>query len=77
MGKKTYLTIIFNSEGERPSEILTRLRSLGFKPMTGSKDMVYEWGNHVTVEDAISLLDRVYATLQGYNVLFSAETIEE
>ncbi len=77
MGKKTYLTIIFSSEGERPSEILTRLRSLGFKPITGSKDMVYEWGNHATVEEAISLLDKVYTTLQGYNVLFSAETIEE
>ncbi len=77
MGRKTYLTIIFSSEGERPSEILTRLRSLGFKPITGSRDMVYEWGNHANVEDAISLLDKVYTTLQGYNVLFSAETIEE
>ncbi len=77
MVKRTYLSIIFNSEGERPSEIISRLRSLGFRPVTGTRDMVYEWGNHATVEDAIFLIDKVHTTLSGYNVLFTAETIDE
>jgi hypothetical protein len=77
MVRRTYLSIIFNTEGERPSEIISRLQSLGFKPITGTRDLVYEWSDHATVEDAISLIDKVHATLGGYNVLFTAETIEE
>ncbi|EQB64812.1 MAG: hypothetical protein AMDU3_IPLC00004G0390 [Thermoplasmatales archaeon I-plasma] len=77
MVKRTYLSIIFNTEGERPSEIISRLQSLGFKPITGSRDLVYEWEDHATVSEAISLIDRVHATLGGYNVLFTAETIDE
>lgn len=77
MVRRTYLSIIFSTEGERPSEIISRLQSLGFKPITGMRDLVYEWSDHANVEDAISLIDMVHATLGGYNVLFTAETIEE
>ncbi len=77
MVKRTYLSIIFNTEGERPSEIISRLQSLGFKPITGSRDLVYEWPDSASVSDAISLVDRVHATLGGYNVLFTTETLEE
>ena len=77
MGMKTYLKITFNSEGASPSEIMGRLQSLGFKPITGTYDMVYEWDNGATVKDAIWFADKVYETLKGYNVLFQLETISE
>lgn len=76
MVRRTYLSIIFSTEGERPSEIIARLQSLGFKPITGSRDLVYEWNDNAEVNEAISLLDMVHATLGGYNVMFTAETIE-
>jgi hypothetical protein len=41
---KTYLTIIFNSEGANPIEVVERLRSIGFKPLKGVHDHVYDWG---------------------------------
>lgn len=77
MVMKTYLKITFSSEGARPSEIIDRLQSLGFKPITGIYDMVYEWGNHATVHDAIWFADKIYETLKGYNVLFQLETYSE
>ncbi len=77
MGMKTYLKVTFSSEGARPSEIIERLQSLGFKPITGMYDMVYEWGNHATVQDAIWFADKIHETLRGYNVLFQLETFAE
>jgi len=77
MGMKTYIKITFHSEGERPSEIMSRLESLGFKPITGAYDMVYEWGNGATVKDAIWFADKVHETLKGYDVLFQLETISD
>lgn len=77
MVMRTYLKITFSSEGARPSEIIDRLQSLGFRPLTGIYDMVYEWGNHATVNDAIWFADKIHETLRGYNVLFQLETYSE
>ena len=77
MSMKTYLKVTFNSEGAPPSEVVSRLQSLGFKPITGAYDMVYEWGNSASVEDAIWFADKIHATLKGYNVLFQIETTTE
>ena len=77
MSMKTYLKVTFNSEGAPPSEVISRLQSLGFKPITGTYDMVYEWDDHATVEDAIWFADKIHATLKGFSVLFQIETISE
>ncbi len=74
MSMKTYLKVTFNSEGAPPSDIVSRLQSLGFKPITGAYDMVYEWDNGATVKDAIWFADKIHATLKGYSVLFQVET---
>ena len=77
MSMKTYLKIMFNSEGASPSEVMERLQSLGFRPITGAYDMVYEWDNGATVKDAIWFADKVHETLKGFKVLFELETISE
>ncbi len=77
MVMKTYIKITFHSEGANPSEIMSRLESLGFKPITGMYDMVYEWDNGATVKDAIWFADKVHETLKGYDVLFQLETISD
>lgn len=73
---KSYLIIWFNSEGGKPSEINQRLMSLGFKPMHGSHDFVYEWGKNVGVDEVLGFGDKVKITLQGLNVMFKLETID-
>ena len=72
---KTYLTIWFNSEGAKVSHISEMLLSLGFQPLTGSYDYVYDWGNNASVEEAIWFGDKIQEVLKGTNVLFKIETI--
>jgi hypothetical protein len=72
---KSYLILWFNSEGGKPSEINQRLMSLGFKPLQGTHDYVYEWRKNVEVDEILSFGDKVKMTLQGLNVMFKLETI--
>jgi len=65
---KTYLTIWFDSEGAGPREVIERLRSLGFKPLKGYHDHVYDWGRKVELEDVIQLASAVH------EVLYTIET---
>ena len=71
---KTYLKVTFSSEGGKPSEIVARLQSLGFKPITGEYDFIYDWDSSATVQDAIWFADKIYETLKGFNVRFQLET---
>jgi hypothetical protein len=71
---KTYLTIWFYSEGAGPLEVVERLRSLGFKPLRGYHDHVYEWGKKVELEDILQLANTVHETLKGLKVLYKIET---
>ena len=72
---KTYLTIWFSSEGASPSEVVDRLRAMGFEPMKGHYDHVYDWRKRVNIEDIIQLSDAVHETLKGFNVLYKLETV--
>lgn len=73
-GLITYLTVTFTTEGAKPSEVATRLQSIGFKPTKGNYDFIYEWAKSAKVEDALWLADKIQATLRGMNVLFKIET---
>ncbi|MCD6523365.1 MAG: hypothetical protein J7K68_06540 [Candidatus Diapherotrites archaeon] len=72
---KTHLVIWFNSEGETVSEVTERLMSMGFRPVKGNYDFVYDWGKHANVEDALALGEKVQETLKGCGVLFKLETV--
>ena len=63
---KTYLTITFYSEGANPIEVVERLRSLGFKAVSGVHDHVYDWGRKkVELEDILEIASSVHETLRG------------
>ncbi len=74
---KTYIKLQFNSEGEKPSEILDVLHGLGFEPQRGEYDMVYKWDDDADVKEAIWFADKIHTNLRGYNVSFSLETDEK
>ncbi|MDV0447729.1 hypothetical protein MsAg5_16410 [Methanosarcinaceae archaeon Ag5] len=73
---KTYLMIWYNSSSDcsNPSEVNSRLMSLGFKPMQGSFDYVYEWNKAATVEDVLRFGDKIHLSLMGTGVFFKIET---
>lgn len=52
------------------------LQGIGFAPMTGNYDFVYDWQKkNVGADEVISLADLVQATLKGMKVLFKIETV--
>ncbi|MEF8848972.1 MAG: hypothetical protein V5A68_07565 [Candidatus Thermoplasmatota archaeon] len=73
---KTYLTVMFNSEGSSPSEVKNQLLNLGFKAAKGNYDFVYEWDKETTnVDDLIWFADKVHTALKDSKVFFSIETV--
>lgn len=72
---KTYLKIWFNSEGAGPVIVAEKLRSMGFKPMKGPYDHVYNWGRKVELEDILQIGTAVHESLKGLKVLYTLETI--
>ena len=70
----TYLTVMFSSDGARPSDVVNRLVAIGFKPAKGNYDFVYEWDKKARVEDAIWLADKIHESLSGMDVQFRTET---
>ena len=72
---KTYLTIWFSSEGAGPMEVVQRLGGMGFKPMKGQYDHVYDWKREVDLEEALRLGNAVHETLKGLKVLYKMETV--
>ena len=72
---KTYLTFWFRGSGMSPREVVERLEKVGFKPVKGNYDMVYEWGREATMDEIIKLGDTVQKALKGGNVFFKMETL--
>jgi len=73
---KTYLTIMFNSEGSNPSEVKNQLLNLGFKVTKGNYDFVYEWDKDlVNIDELVWFADKVHAALKDTRVIFSIETV--
>ncbi len=74
---KTYLTLQFDSEGGKPSDILGALEDLGFRPATGFYDLQYDWNGEADIDDVVVLADKISATLRGMKVSFKLETARE
>ena len=73
---RTYLTIMFNSEGIAPSEIKNQLMNMGFKATKGNYDFVYDWNDETTtVDELVWFADKVHASLKESNVYFTIETL--
>ena len=72
---KTYVTVLFSSEGEKPSEVKSRLLGLGFLAVRGNYDFAYEWDKEPDIDDLLDFIDRIQTALKGTEVLFSIETL--
>ena len=73
---KTYLKILFNSEGASPSDIKDQLLNMGFKATKGNYDFVYEWSDEsASLDELVWFADKVHLALKKNKVYFSIETI--
>ncbi|WP_340820485.1 hypothetical protein [Methanolobus sp. WCC4] len=73
---KTYLVLWFSSEGATPSEVGRSLLSLGFQPVQGNYDYVYEWNDNVDLDEILRFSDKIQMTLKGTDVMFKTETVD-
>ena len=73
----TYQTIQFDSEGRKPSDIVSALEDIGFRPATGFYDLQYDWNGKADIDDVVALADKVASTLKGMKVSFKLETAKE
>ena len=71
---KTYLIVWFNSNGDGPTKVTERLLSMGFRPVGGHYDYVYEWHDNAPLQEIIKIGDKIQSTLQGMGVTFRLET---
>ncbi|KGK98149.1 hypothetical protein LI82_10515 [Methanococcoides methylutens] len=72
---KTYLLIWFSSNGASPSDVNRSLMSMGFKPIQGAYDYVYDWGNNVDLDEILRFGDKVHLSLHDTGTMFKIETI--
>lgn len=49
--------------------------SMGFKPVQGAYDYVYDWGNSVDLDEILGFGDKVHLSLLDTGTMFKIETI--
>lgn len=75
----TRVSVWFNSEGASPSQVISKLTELGFKPIRGVYDFVYEHDDDNMTEADLSsaiieISNALHKTLAGFNVLYNLDT---
>ena len=78
-GYITRVRIWFNSEGATPSEIISRLTELGFTPIRGVYDFVYEHSPEDVTDSNLSdaiieIANALHKALDGFKVMYTLDT---
>lgn len=76
---ETRVQVWFYSEGASPSVIVKKLLALGFKPLKGAHDFVYDHTEEdMTDEDLgaaiLEIADALHKALNGFKVLYNLDT---
>lgn len=48
---------------------------MGFKPVQGAYDYVYDWDNSVDLEEILGFGDKIHLSLRDTGTMFKIETI--
>lgn len=73
---KTYIRLIYNSQGPKPSEIYKILKDHNFVPVVGEYDFVYDWGEDRApdMSEILTKLDNFHSALTQHNVIYEVTT---
>jgi hypothetical protein len=72
---RTYVRMIFDSEGAGPVEVLKIMRELGFEESMGMHDFVYKWKDKAAFDEVLDLITRLHGRLKGSRVSYEITTI--
>jgi hypothetical protein len=72
---RTYVRMIFQSEGAGPQQILNLMHELGFEESMGMHDFVYRWKDQASFDEVIALVGKMHERLKGLHVSYEITTI--
>lgn len=72
---RTYVRMIFHSEGASPEAVLKVMHELGFEESMGMHDFVYRWKEQATFDEVIALVSGMHTRLKGLTVSYEITTI--
>ncbi|MCI4331206.1 MAG: hypothetical protein L3K19_05095 [Thermoplasmata archaeon] len=72
---RTYVRMIFHSEGASPEIVLKVMRDLGFEESMGMHDFVYKWKEKASIDEVIKLISSMHGRMKGLNVNYEITTI--
>jgi hypothetical protein len=72
---RTYVRMIFHSEGASPSDVVKVMREMGFEEAMGMHDFVYKWKNRPSIEDVLRLVNAMHGRMKGLGVNYEVTTI--
>lgn len=72
---RTYVRMVFHSEGASPLDILKVMRELGFEESMGMHDFVYKWKDRAGLDEVIQLVTKMHARMKGLDVNYEITTI--
>jgi hypothetical protein len=72
---RTYVRMIFHSEGASPSDVLKVMRDLGFEESMGMHDFVFKWKERATFDEVLKLVTEMHSKMKGLHVNYEITTI--
>ncbi|HZY91309.1 MAG TPA: hypothetical protein VFG07_00835 [Thermoplasmata archaeon] len=72
---RTYVRMIFHSEGADPLSVLHVMRDLGFEQSMGMHDFVYTWKERATLDEVLKLVSTMHGRIKGLNVNYEITTV--
>jgi len=72
---RTYVRMIFHSEGASPASVVGVMRALGFEESMGMHDFVYKWKEKASLEEVLRLIGDMHTKMKGLNVNYEITTI--
>lgn len=72
---RTYVRMIFHSEGASPKDVVRVMRDLGFEESMGMHDFVYKWKDKTSLDEVIQLVSDMHGRMKGLNVNYEITTI--
>lgn len=72
---RTYVRVIFNSEGADPQEVTKVMRELGFEESMGMHDFVYKWKNKAAIDEVLKLISSMHGKIRGLHLNYEVTTI--
>ncbi|HEV2316262.1 MAG TPA: hypothetical protein VGV89_01635 [Thermoplasmata archaeon] len=72
---RTYVRMIFDSEGAGPAEVLRVMKEMGFEESMGMHDFVYKWKDRASFDEVLQLITNLHQRLKGSRVNYEITTI--